>query len=263
MRSYLAFLRGSFMVGMIYRFGFIFIIIGNIVYMGVAYFLWRSIYGHSTTMHGLTFDQAFIYVALGSTVFILLKTYADWGMAYEIREGYIAVYLTKPIDYQLYTLFNSLGATLTNLAAITLPTVLLLVAVFRVHFSSGPGLLLAPVSFLLAFLISFNFDYFIGLMTFYTESIWGISITKEIIITVLSGALIPLQFFPDAIQQVLIWLPFQTIYYTPLMMITEPNRDWETLLTTLVIQLVWVLLTFAGTRLFYNQAIKVLRISGG
>jgi ABC-2 type transport system permease protein len=263
MRPYLAFLRGSFMVGMIYRLGFVFIVLGNIVYMSVAYYLWRSIYSHTETIHGLTFDQTFIYVAVGSTVFILLKTYADWGMSYEIREGYIAIYLTKPVDYQLYSLFVSLGSTLTNLVAVTVPTVLLLTLVFKIQVSLGPGLLLFPVSLLLAFLISFNFDYFIGLTAFYTESIWGVSVTKEIIITVLSGALIPLQFFPLAIQKILLWLPFQTIYYTPLMMVTKPDQGWETYLPMLAVQLFWAIVTFILTRLFYNQAVKVLRVSGG
>jgi ABC-2 type transport system permease protein len=87
--------------------------------------------------------------------------------------------------------------------------------------------------------------------------------TKEIILTVLSGALIPLQFFPQGIQKVLLWLPFQAIYHTPLMMVTKPQMAWETLAQMLLVQLGWVVILFVLTRLFYNQAIKVLRISGG
>jgi ABC-2 type transport system permease protein len=211
----------------------------------------------------LTFQETFLYVALGSAVFILLKTYADWYISFEIREGFIAIYLTKPVDYQLYTMFVSLGGALTNLAAITIPTVLLLTLVFKVNIILGPGLALFPISLLLAFLISFYFDYFIGIMAFYTESVWGLSITKEIIVTTLSGALIPLQFFPDAIQKVLLVLPFQAIYHTPLMMVTRPNQGWDVFLPMLAVQLFWVLITLVLTRLFYNQAIKVLRVAGG
>jgi ABC-2 type transport system permease protein len=263
MSSYLAILRGSYMVGMIYRFGFVFTVLGNVVYMGVSYYLWRSIYADATTLHGLTFDETFLYVALGSAVFILLKTYADWYISYEIREGIIAIYLTKPLDFQLYALFTSLGSVLMNLTAITVPTLLLLGLVFRITPSPGPGLVLFPVSLLLAFFVNFSFDYFIGLLAFYTESTWGLSMTKEILVAVLSGALIPLQFFPDAIQRVLLLLPFQAIYYTPLMMVSKPNVGWESLFPMLAVQLVWALVLFVATRLFYNQAVKVLRVSGG
>ena len=263
LRSYLAILRGSFMVGMIYRWGFLFTILGNIVYMIVVYFLWRSIYAAATTLHGLTFDQTFVYVALGSAVFILLKTYTDWFLSYEIREGIIAVHLTKPVDYQLYALALSLGSALITLAAITLPTVVMLYFVFRVPFQAGPGLALFPVSLALAFVISFNFDFFIGVIGFYSESIWGTSITKEIIISVCSGALIPLQFFPDVIQKVLLALPFQAIYYTPLMMVTLPSQGWGAYLPMLGVQLFWAVLTFVLSRLFFNQAVKVVRVAGG
>lgn len=263
MRGYFALLRGAFMIGLIYRFGFLFTIFGNILYLGVAYYLWRSIYSNTTTINDLTFNETFIYVALGSTVFVLLKTYTDWIIAHEIEDGSISIYLTKPLDYLFYGLSISLGSVLTNIAAITIPTLLLLTLVFKVNFVIGPGMLLFPFSLLLAFLISYCFDCITGLLAFYTESIWGISATKEILISVLSGALVPLQFFPEAIEKVLLVLPFQAIYHTPLMLVTRPNADWGSMLSMLAVQAVWVVTLFVATRLFYNQAIKVLRVAGG
>jgi ABC-2 type transport system permease protein len=262
-KAYWAIMRASMITGLVYRFGFLFSIVGNIVYMCVAYFLWQSIYRYSPTLHGLTFNDAFIYVVLGSTVFILLKSYVEWDIAREISDGKIAIYLTKPLDYQLLWLFNNLGYALTNLVAITLPTGLLLTLVFKVTITPGPGLMLFPLSLLMAFLISYNIDYTIGLTAFYTESTWGLSIMKDLIVSLLAGALLPLQFFPDAIQKVLLWLPFQAIYYTPLTMISQPDLSWGTLLVMLLVQLVWVLVMFIFTRVLYQQAIKVLRVSGG
>jgi ABC-2 type transport system permease protein len=157
----------------------------------------------------------------------------------------------------------SLGGILANLLAITLPTILILTLVFKVNIPLGLGLMLFPLSLFLAFLVSFSFDYCVGLLAFYTESTWGLAITKEIIITVLSGALIPLQFFPDGMQKVLLILPFQTMYHTPLMMVTRPDQGWETFAPMLLFQLAWAVILFILTRLVYLQAIKVLRVSGG
>jgi len=260
MRRYLALTRANFMVGLTYRFGFIFTLLGNIIYIGVAYYLWQSIYQHSETIRGLTFNETFIYVALGSAIFILLKTFADWYIGYEIREGIIAVYLTKPMDYQLYSLFTNLGGVLINLITISIPTLVILLFVFKVQFTIGIGLFLFPLSLFFALLISFCFDYLIGVITFYTESIWGISIMKEVIITVFSGALLPLQFFPDAVRDILLRLPFQAIYHTPLMMVTRPSQSWDVFLPMLLTQIFWAIALFILMRLFYNQAVKVLRI---
>jgi ABC-2 type transport system permease protein len=263
MRGYLAFMRGAMLVGVVYRLGFLFTILGNIVYMIIAYFLWRSIYAGKETLNGLTFDQALLYIALGSTIFILLKTYTDWGMAEEIRSGTISVYLTKPIDYQLYNLFGTIGFASTTVLTVTLPTVIMLLFVFRIHFALGWGYLFFPVSLILAFIINFDLDYAVGLSAFYTESIWGISTTKEIIVSVLSGALLPLQFFPAAVQQVLMVLPFQAMFFTPLMMVTKPDQPAGVFLQMLLVQALWAAVTYAASRLFYNQAIKVLRVAGG
>jgi ABC-2 type transport system permease protein len=263
MRGYLAFMRGAIMVGVVYRLGFLFTILGNILYMIIAYFLWSSIYAGREILNGLTFDQALLYIALGSTIFILLKTYTDWGMAQEIRDGTISVYLTKPIDYQLYNLFSTLGFASTSIITVTLPTVIMLLFVFRIHFALGAGYLFFPVSLLLAFIINFNLDYAVGLSAFYTESIWGISTTKEIIVSVLSGALLPLQFFPAAIQQILMVLPFQAMFFTPLMMVTKPDQEAGVFVRMLAVQALWAAVTYAASRLLYNQALKVLRVAGG
>jgi ABC-2 type transport system permease protein len=263
MRSYWPIARGTYMIGLVYRFGFLFTILGNIIYLGVAYYLWKSIYRYSDTIRGLTFNETFLYVGLGSAIFLLLKTYADWIIHYEIREGMIAVYLTKPIDFQLYALAANFGSLLMGLSAVTIPTALILAFVFKIRVPFGVGLFLFPISLLLGFLISFSIDYFVGIMGFYSESVWGLSITKEIIVTVFSGALIPLQFFPEAIREILIWLPFQAIYHTPIMMITKPNLGLDVFLPMILVQLAWAILLFLLARLFYNQAIKVLRIAGG
>ena len=68
---------------------------------------------------------------------------------------------------------------------------------------------------------------------------------------------------PDWLQHILLRLPFQAIYYTPLMMVTRPNQDWGLLLSMLGVQAAWVVVAFVLTRLFYNQAVKVLRVAGG
>jgi len=263
MSRYLAVTRGGFMLGIVYRFTFIFTLFGNIVYLGVAYYLWSSIFTHADVIRGMTFNETFLYVGLGSSVFVLLKTYTDWFIHGDIREGTIANYLIKPVDVGMYYMFSSMGLFLFNAVVITIPTFLLLAFVFKVQFTIGPGLLVFPISLVLAYLITFSLDYFVGLFGFYTESVWGLSTTKEIIITVFSGALIPLQFFPDAIQKVLFWLPFQAMFHTPITMITRPDQGWDVILSMLAVQLFWVVAMFIVAKTFYAQAVKVLRISGG
>ncbi len=263
MRGYRALLRASLMRAMAYRAGFVISIVGNLLFIVVLYFLWRAIYAGQVEINGLTFDEALLYVALGSTVFVFLKTHLDWFMSFEIREGEVVNYLVKPLDYQAVMLTFGAGTAVAGFATVTAPSVILLVGVLGMDWPLGVGTLLGLVALVLGFLISFCFDYAIGLTGFYTESIWGLSMVKETLVLVLSGALVPLQFFPEPVRQALMWLPFQAVYHTPLMMITQPDRPLSEHLAALAVQVVWVVALIGLTRLFYLRAVRVLRIAGG
>lgn len=263
MKSYLTIIKGSFLVGLAYRSGFIFTILNNLAYMGIAYFLWQSIYQGREILKGLTFNQTFLYITVASSLIVLLKNWADWEISYQITEGSIIMSLIKPIKFQWLIMSQSAGFSLVNLVSISIPSILFLIFVFRIPINIGVGFLFFPLAIVFSFLLNNTFDYIIGLTSFYTESIWGISSTKEIIITFLSGSLIPLQFFPETLQTILKFLPFQAMYYLPLMMLIEPDQQISTYLAMLGIQIFWVLVIFLVARLFYKRAIKVLRVSGG
>ena len=231
--------------------------------MGIAYFLWQSIYQGREILKGLTFNQTFLYITVASSLIVLLKNWADWEISYQITEGSIIMSLVKPIKFQWLIMSQSAGFSLVNLVSISIPSILFLIFVFRIPINIGLGFLFFPLAIVFSFLLNNTFDYIIGLTSFYTESIWGISSTKEIIITFLSGSLIPLQFFPETLQNILRFLPFQAMYYLPLMMLIEPDQEISNYLAMLGIQIFWVLVVFLIARLFYKRAIKVLRVSGG
>jgi len=262
-KAYLALSRGSFLAYLAYRSGFIFTILNNLAYMSIAFFLWRSIYQGRETLKGLTFNQTFLYITVASALFVMLKTWTDWEISFQITEGSIIMSLIKPVNFQLMMMSQSVGFSIGNMLAISLPSILFLIFVFKIPITTGIGFLFFPLALLFSFILNTTIDYIIGLTSFYTESIWGISATKEIIITFLSGTLIPLQFFPEFAQNILKFLPFQAMYHLPLMMLTTPTEPALTYLSMLGVQLFWVVLIMALAHLFYNRAIKVLRVSGG
>lgn len=263
MKSYLAIVRGSFMAGMAYRSGFIFTVLNNLAYMTIAFYLWQSIYQDKEILKGLTFNQTFLYISVASSLFVLLKTWTDWEIAYQITEGSIIMTLIKPINYQWYMMSQSTGFSVMNLISVTIPSILFLIFVFKIPINAGLGFLFFPISLIFSFILNTSLDYITGLTSFYTESIWGISSTKEIIIMFLSGAIIPLQFFPEALQNILKFLPFQALFHIPLMMLVEPEQEFGSYLGMIGLQAFWAISILFLGRLFYKRASKVLRVSGG
>ena len=263
MKSYLAVIKGSFQAGLAYRSGHIFTILNSLVYMSIAYYLWGSIYQGREMINGLTFNQTFLYITVAKSLMVLLKTWTDWIISNEITDGSIIMSLVKPINFQFFMLSQSIGFCLLNLMSITVPSILFLLFVFKIPIDPGIGFLFFPVALIFSFLLTSTIDYIIGLTSFFTESIWGISSTKDIIVAFFSGSLIPIYFFPEAAQKVLKFLPFQAMYNLPLMMLIEPNKRIADFLAMIGVQIFWVVVIFMFSRFFYNRAIKVLRVSGG
>jgi ABC-2 type transport system permease protein len=200
---------------------------------------------------------------MAGSIFILFKTLTDWHISAQILDGSIIIRLVRPLDFQLQMLFLSAGCVLANFVFITIPSICIILLLFHSTISLGVALVFFPISLVLAFVLSFIIDYVTGITSFYTESLWGISITKDVIVSFLSGSLIPIQFFPQDIQNILKLLPFQAIYHIPLTLVTSRSLDLYQCLSMLLTQLLWVLLLFAGSRLFYSKAIQSLSISGG
>lgn len=265
MRRYLNISKGFIMDSMSYRFHFIFSSISNVIYMILIFFLWKSIYSNtnSTSLNGMTFNQTFLYLTLASTMFNLFKTWADWSMSRQMMSGTIITFFLRPLDYQAYVLFESLGDVISNLTIIFLPSLLLIIFVFGASIPLGINILFFTFSLVLAYLISFCFDFCIGLTSFYTESIWGISITKEVVIMLLSGALIPLPFFPEPLKNIVQYLPFQAIYNIPLSILTNNTLYISDYIGMLGSQAVWVLILVFLNRLYFNQASKIITVNGG
>lgn len=263
MKSYLAFVKCSFLSGLVWRAHFIVTLLSNLTYIVILYFLWRSIYGSSQALNGMTFNQVFVYMTVTSSIFVLFKAWLDWDISRQIMSGVITTRLTKPLDYQFMMLADAFGMVLNNVVLITIPSLLVLFVVFRASIPLGWNVVFFCLSLPLACLVSLLIDYTVGITAFYTESLWGVSTTKEIIMLVLSGGLVPLQFFPESIRSVLVYLPFQAIYHTPASILTDTSLSITDYIPMLAIQAVWAVALLIVSRLFFAHAVKAVTVNGG
>jgi ABC-type uncharacterized transport system permease subunit len=53
------------------------------------------------------------------------------------------------------------------------------------------------------------------------------------------------------------------MYHLPLSMIIDPVRPAMEFVQALIVQVFWVGILFIASQLYYRQAVKVLRVSGG
>ena len=129
----------------------------------------------------------------------------------------------------------------------------------------GINLLWFIIATVLALVINYNIEMLVAPICLFTESTWGINIVKETIVLLLSGASIPLAFFPEKARMIVQYLPFRAVYDIPLsMLLGKSGSDtWQGLVSLFGLQLIWlVVLTVAGN-LFWNCAVKKVTVNGG
>ena len=146
-----------------------------------------------------------------------------------------------------------------------LPTFIVVMIITKGAIPMGLNLIYFIVSLVLALIINFNIEMLVAPICLYTESTWGINIVKETIVLLLSGATIPLAFFPEGLRRLVQYLPFRCIYDTPLSVLLQ--KQGYTLGTglgfSLLLQFAWCVALGAAGVVFWNVSLKKITVNGG
>ena len=124
------------------------------------------------------------------------------------------------------------------------------------------SILIFLISIILGCLINIYYSYIFGLLSFKFYNIWGISQIARAIIMLVSGAMIPLTFFPEIIQKLFNFLPFSSIIYTPAMIYLN-KLSYAQIAKSLGLQLIWVVILMVLSKIMWNKVIDKLTIQGG
>jgi len=253
------------MRNMAFRSSFFFSIGGNLLFIFLLYFLWQAIYRGSAqpTINGMSFHDTYLYLCIANVLYLLFASGVDYWMAGTIGSGDIVMTLVKPMDWQLQLMSMRLGAMAFNLLTVTVPTFIVISILLRPGIRLGVNLLFILPSCALAFTVSYLFDFFVGLIAFYTQSFWGFSMIKNYVIRAISGSMVPLALFPGALRTVMDWLPFKAIYDIPTRLLMDRSLDAAGMLSALAFQAAWAIILFLASRLAFNRSIQRVMIHGG
>lgn len=265
MKKYLVFTRAGMIESLQFRLGMIVMVMGNLVYLTVIYFLWKAIYASASadSVNGMTFNETMIYLVLATALFNFMEMYIVWEMGRNIQTGKIVLDLLKPIKYRKLLFWNFAGYQLMQFFTTFIPTFVVVQIVSKGAIPFGGNLFLFLISVILALLINFNIDYIVGTICLFTESIWGINIMKQAIVLLFSGAMIPIPFFPEPLKTIVMYLPFSSIYNAPLNVLMNGNHNMNDIIITIGVQIVWLVALSVLSRLFWNKSVRQITVNGG
>ena len=185
----------------------------------------------------------------------LTVVWVIWELDHEIRLGGLSPKLLRPID-PLW------GHVIDNLAekAVRLP--LILVPVAAGLWWAGAQLPLTPASlggFVLlamgAWVIKFFQQYATGLLTFWTDQTVGLERVWFSVSMVLSGALAPLDLFPEQVRAVLPFTPFPYLVDAPVQALLGRLAGPD-LLQAFAVQAAWGAAFVLGSRWLWRHGLK-------
>ncbi len=264
-KAYFTLMKSSVLESMQYRMSVLVMLFGNMMYLIIIYNLWKAIYASvdTPTVNGMTFADTMIYLVLASAQFSFMEAYLVWEMGRGIQNGDIIIQLIKPMSYESFQLFLIAGGNLFNFVVTFIPTFFIVQIVTDWAIPMGINLLYYLVAVILGSLINFAVDYFVGTICLYTHSVWGINIMKQILVTFLSGATVPLAFFPETLHKIVMFLPFHAIYNTPLTLLIHNDIPACEVGRMLFTQLIWVVVMMVIGKVFWKLSEKVITVNGG
>lgn len=267
LRIYKPFTRAGLLEMVAYRVNFTFFLLGEIMRCFVMFFVWKAVFDSSaeSTIFGFTYDNMVVYIFI--TFLSGYITYSDgsYAVGKEILDGSIAMRMIKPVDFDMCFLFQELGGKFLQLLIVFLP-ITVGVEAYR-WIANGAFMLNVPMFFLyilsllLAYGINFFFNVIYGFLAFYLKNLWGTGIIKEVIVSFLSGATVPLAFM-GALGDVLGYLPFASLSYTPVM-IYMGMYDVPQIIFYMGLQFLWLVIFAVTSKLILRGAMKRLVVHGG
>ncbi len=265
LKKYFSIVRAGILDALQFRLAMFVTFIGNILYLLLVYNLWKAIYASSSesVINGMTFTDTIIYLVFASALFTFMEMWIVWNMGRDIQSGQIVVDLLKPMKYRRLLFCNGCGEMLVKFFTTFLPTAIVVFFVSDGAIKLGFNVLLFCLSVGMSMIINYYICFFTGTICMHTESIWGVNVVKEVVAALLSGAAIPIVFFPEAARKIVMLLPFQGIVNSPLTILLHPEYSAVEILKVLGLQLFWVLAMRFISQMFFSVSLKKITVNGG
>ena len=240
---------------------FISILVTAILFLS-SFFLWENIFGENSKLLVYSWEMMKGYLLVAFMCNTLLSWYSESAISKKIVDGSVALDLLKPIDYSLARFFETIGASVFEIFVIAVISAIF-VFFMDISLPRNPVIWICfGMSIVVSLGIKFCIVYIFSLCTFFTTSYHGIAWSRAAITNLLSGALLPLDFFPVWLASLIEHMPFRFIVYVPAMIFLN-QLDAEQIYKVLLEAVIWIIGLALISKLVFKFCIRKVVINGG
>ena len=245
-----------------YKVNFLLLVIGpTVVFFFVKYNLWRSIYAIEglESIQGYDLQAMLRYQIWGMMVGFLAQGFQNMNLSEDIRLGRISAYLVYPFGFWP---FHTAGF-------IAFQVLQILVALVTLGILRGTGMLgelhwwnlLQGASFsLLMGFFWYQISFLLGLAAFWLEETWVLRVMFVTIAQFMSGAILPLEIYPDWLLAILRWTPFPYLTYVPIKIFMGAFQD--SLILACLTVFGWLTLVGALSYVVWRRGLRLYTAAG-
>ena len=240
--------------------------VGGLVASVLFGVLGASVYGAVYAARGgapvgpLDRESALTYVWLAQALLVPTMVWGSWEIATAIRSGDVAVDLIKPFSFVGYWLSRDIGRAIAAVLFRFTPTVALGVALYPIAVPDGIGRwLVFGLGLWGAVATSFAVRFLVNMVSFWWNDVDGLRILQVTIVGLLSGFLMPLDFYPVWLRVTQNALPFRGIVMTPIDLWLGHGDPVHLLLA----QLGWLAVLLPVASWMFRRAVREMVVQGG
>ncbi|HYI25686.1 MAG TPA: ABC-2 family transporter protein [Thermomicrobiales bacterium] len=261
--KYVSIALTSFQQAITYRFTTLTNIALTFIWVFILYFLWQAAFNEEAIIQGFTWDDMRTYVVIAYGLNALVGWRISSNMMFTIRTGEILRDLTRPLNYCTSQLSVATGwAMIEGILSLILTLVVGLVFIgIRPPDSAAAGALFA-VAVVLGFFTKALVVFCVSLLTFWTLNGVGIAWSREAVINILSGTIIPLAMMPGWLRVIAEVSPLRGVVSTPLM-IYLGKAEGTNALALLALSAGWLVAMALFANWAWQAAFNRVEIQGG
>lgn len=246
-----------------YRSAYLAGIITNAFFGALISYAYIAVYAAGGPRAGYSLDELIAYTwATQALISIGAAWVGSTEISASIRSGDVITDLARPWSFLGYWLSRSLGERVFNLLLRGTLTYLIGVLYFQARIPAPAELLAFLPAVLVAMVSSFAISFCVNLLAFWLLDVTGVMLLANVVLSFFSGFLLPIAFFPPALQALTYALPFHTITSTPVQIFLGRIAG-PALLPALALQLAWCVALVALALAAQAVAMRKVVVQGG
>lgn len=254
----------SFKEKSIFRFDYIVGTVFAFLYIVLKVYLWKGLYGaDGKDIRGITLNSMIVYSIVAGFTEGITKTTVMKDLNDSVLDGTISANMLLPIGLKKYMFIQSVTRNLFLTLYGMMPSVAAAMLVFGFHMDVNPvNLLLYLCSVCMGIVINFLYNFLFGSSVIWLRNSFFLGNINSVLLSLFSGAFVPVWFFPEGLRELSRFLPFRYIVFEPAAIFVNAKSPQEAV-TVLGMQLIWIVLLFGAVTLVWNRGKYKIMIQGG